>query len=283
MRNFSNLLIACGKPSIEDEATNSRIISGYEVTPHSIPWQAQVITTFKSGTKARCGGSLIDSRNVLSAAHCVATPWQDQLQGHELIFVTDPTKFVVILGQHQSMAGIITDGLNVTVCRVLIHKSLQNAKDLFTDLDNDFVILLLTNPVTFNDKISPVCLPTPNMDDHFLVNKTLLASGWGVGSQKESLPKYKTLHAVKLLGVSNEMCSKAHSDADIGMNPNIIITRNMLCAGYLNETKSICAGDSGGRLSSSSIAVYLKDIIDGIVPIMILIGYFRSSNLQQQR
>ena len=260
LRNFSILIIACGKPSIEDEGTNSRIISGYEVTPHSIPWQAQVRVTFKSGLTANCGGSLIDSRNVLSAAHCAATPWQDQLQGHELTFVTDPTKFVVIVGQHQSMGGITTDGLNVTVCRVSIHKSLKNAKDLFTDLDNDFLILLLTNPVTFNDKISPVCLPTPNMDDHFLVNKTLLASGWGVGSQTESLPNYKTLHAVKLLGVSNEMCSKAHSDADIGNNPKVIITRNMLCAGYLNETKSICAGDSGGRLSSSSIAIYFKDI-----------------------
>ena len=133
MRNFSNLFIACGKPSIVEEASHSRIISGriisgYEVTPHSIPWQAQVITTFKSGTKARCGGSLIDSRNVLSAAHCAATPVIDQLQGHELIFVTDPTKFVVILGQHQSMGGITTDGLNVTVCRVSIHKSLKNAK-----------------------------------------------------------------------------------------------------------------------------------------------------------
>ena len=249
MRNFSILIIACGKPSIEDEATNSRIISGYEVTPHSIPWQAHVITTFKSGTKARCGGSLIDSRNVLSAAHCTATPVQDW-GVHELTFVTDPTKYMVILGQHQSMGGIITDGLNVTVCRVSIHKSLKSAQDLFTDLDNDFLILLLTNPVTFNDRISPVCLPTPNMDDHFLVNKTLLASGWGVGSQTESLPTHKSLHAVKLLGVSNEKCSKAHSDAEIGENPNVIITRNMLCAGYLNETKSICAGDSGGRLSS---------------------------------
>ena len=166
MRNFTVLIIACGKPSIEDKGTHSRIISGYEVTPHSIPWQAQVRVTFESGLTANCGGSLIGPRNVLSAAHCAATPLLDQLQGHKLTFVTDPTKFVVILGQHQSMGGIITDGLNVTVCRVSIHKSLPTAKDLFTDLDNDFLILLLINPVTFNDKISPVCLPTPNMDDH---------------------------------------------------------------------------------------------------------------------
>ena len=253
LRNFSLLLIACGKPSIEDEATHSRIISGYEVTPHSIPWQAQVIITFKSGSKSRCGGSLIDSRNVLSAAHCTATPVQDW-GVHELTFVTDPTKYMVILGQHQSMGGVTTDGLSVSVCKVSIHKSLTTAQDFYGNskkrLDNDFVILLLTNPVTYNNKISPVCLPTPNMDDQFLVNKTLMASGWGVGSQTESLPMYQTLHAVKLLGVSNEKCSKAHSDAEIGENPNVIITRNMLCAGYLNETKSICAGDSGGRLSS---------------------------------
>ena len=268
MRNFSALIIACGKASIDDKAIQSRIISGHEVTPHSIPWQALVVMSFKSGRKMRCGGILIDSRNVLSAAHCT---FDQQLRK----LVTDPTIFSVMLGQHQTMNGLTTDGLNVSVCRVSIHKSITSVLDFMGGgnpdkiLDNDFVMLLLTHPVTFNGKISPVCLPTPNMDDQFLVNKTLTASGWGIGSEKESVPSgmYQTLHAVKLLGVSNEMCSKAHSDADKTLPSSHpvrkllrTITKNMLCAGYLNETKSVCVGDSGGRLSPSSISVNFKNI-----------------------
>ena len=265
MRNISTLNIACGRASIDDKAIHSRIIKGYEVTPHSIPWQALVVISFKSGLKGRCGGSLIDSRNVLSAAHCT---FDRQL----LTLETDPTKFSVMLGQHQTLSGLTTDGLNVSVCRVSMHKSITSVSDFMGStnpdkfLNNDFVILLLTNPVTFNGKISPVCLPTPNMDDKFLLNKTLTASGWGIGSETESVPSIQTLHAVKLLGVSNEMCSKAHSASDKTLPSShplrkqpITITKNMLCAGYLDEAKSICVGDSGGRSSPSSISINLNN------------------------
>ena len=78
MRAFK-IIIACGRASIKEKSITSRIAGGYEVTPHSIPWQAHLIIKtrfiyngeYMGSSKSGCGGSLISPRNVLSAAHCV--------------------------------------------------------------------------------------------------------------------------------------------------------------------------------------------------------------------
>ena len=37
------IVIACGRASIKEKPRTTRIAGGYEVTPHSIPWQAHLI------------------------------------------------------------------------------------------------------------------------------------------------------------------------------------------------------------------------------------------------
>lgn len=46
-----------------------RIVGGVIVTPNSHPYQAGLFMAFGGGT-ALCGGSIITSRTVLTAAHC---------------------------------------------------------------------------------------------------------------------------------------------------------------------------------------------------------------------
>jgi secreted trypsin-like serine protease len=45
----------------------SRIINGFEVPPHSIPFQVLMLLN----GRFQCGGSLISAQYVLTAAHCV--------------------------------------------------------------------------------------------------------------------------------------------------------------------------------------------------------------------
>ena len=58
------------------------------------------------------------------------------------------------------------------------------------------------------------------------------------------------LMAVKLPGVSNEVCWKDNLDNGKYW-PDVVwpnVTENMLCAGYPYEDKTVCPGDSGGIL-----------------------------------
>lgn len=48
---------------------NRRIVGGIIVTPNSHPYQAGLFLAFGGGT-ALCGGSIITSRTILTAAHC---------------------------------------------------------------------------------------------------------------------------------------------------------------------------------------------------------------------
>jgi Trypsin len=55
----------CGVTPIEPNV-NLRIVGGVETVPHSWPW----IVSLQTDRGHRCGGSLINERWVLSAAHC---------------------------------------------------------------------------------------------------------------------------------------------------------------------------------------------------------------------
>ena len=65
--------LECGKPAIKPiTADNNRIINGFKAVPHSWPWMISLGFTGKLDQQLHaCGGALISSRFVLTAAHCV--------------------------------------------------------------------------------------------------------------------------------------------------------------------------------------------------------------------
>jgi secreted trypsin-like serine protease len=49
----------------------SFIFGGTEVTPHSIPYQVSLFTTYVENVTGQCGGSIISQYYILTAKHCV--------------------------------------------------------------------------------------------------------------------------------------------------------------------------------------------------------------------
>uniref|UniRef100_H9GHJ5 Peptidase S1 domain-containing protein n=1 Tax=Anolis carolinensis TaxID=28377 RepID=H9GHJ5_ANOCA len=59
----------CGKPAYLPNV--SRVVGGDDAKPHSWPWQVS-LQYDKNGVWAHtCGGTLIESNWVLTAAHCI--------------------------------------------------------------------------------------------------------------------------------------------------------------------------------------------------------------------
>ena len=66
--------VRCGSPSVEPSlsVTVKRIVGGVEARKNSWPWQCLMLLDRGFQWKPRkCGASVIDSRHLMTAAHCL--------------------------------------------------------------------------------------------------------------------------------------------------------------------------------------------------------------------
>jgi len=203
----------------------SRIVGGQEAEINEYPWQAGLVTKFHS--RPWCGGSLVNSKWVLTAAHCTQGESKDTIQ--------------ILLGDHKITINSQPDltQLRFDVDRIRKHQSY----DKYTT-DYDFSLIKLTTAVDFaaHPDIRPVCLPPDTTNDYSGVTATV--TGWGTTSSGGSRPDY--LMEVDVGVISNEQCGN-----DYGYGPDWI-TDTMLCAAVPGGGKDSCQGDSGGPLVYTS-------------------------------
>ncbi|XP_029437241.1 serine protease 55-like [Rhinatrema bivittatum] len=159
-----------------------------------------------------CAGSILNSWWILTAAHClVAYP---------------PNSIKVKVGTTNLRHGKEL----LRVKKIIIHPE-YNAHDF----NNDVGLLLLSTPIEFNVLKTPICLPSAGN----FSNKdwtTCFVVGWGTTEPgKHRFPNI--LQKVEAELVDWDLCKQ-----------RVMITRNMLCAGFEEGGRSACVGDSGGPL-----------------------------------
>nr|XP_045610796.1 venom serine protease 34-like [Procambarus clarkii] len=202
----------CGR-----EGYNTRVVGGVEAGLHQFPWAAQVriATGF-------CGGTLINERFVLTAAHCV-----------DRLALASGALPEVVLGEHdRSRPDETPYTLVVTAKRVIPHENYRRSK---SPKDNDIGLIELATDVDLgaSRNIGPACPPDPSLqyDD---IRVTVI--GWGY----TNFPGHQAtvLQKVELATVPLAQCMKQYQAG--------IITDNMICAAA--PDKDACFDDSGGAL-----------------------------------
>ncbi|XP_006273585.1 tissue-type plasminogen activator [Alligator mississippiensis] len=202
-----------------------RIMRGFYADIASHPWQAAIFVKYRKvpGEHFLCGGILISSCWVLSAAHC----FQERYQAHQLKIILGRT-YREIPGKNEQQ---------FQVKKYIVH----NQFDPET-YDNDIALLQLTSEsakcTTETDTVRTACLPEPGLQ---LPDWTECEIS-GYGKHESYSPFYserlKEGH-VRLFPASQ--CTSQHLD-------NRTITKNMLCAGDTRQLDDACQGDSGGPL-----------------------------------
>jgi len=207
----------CGRTSLRPQ---NRIVGGEEATPHSIPYQAFILT-WKNGDIYLCGGTLLNKRYVLTAMHCLVDD-----QGNLAI------RSEVTLGEHDYYHhSEATQKFNTTV----IGRDDYN----YVSAIHDIAILKLDRDAELDDyAVIPACLPS-NLNEQY-VGKTAKVSGWGKIIHRGSNSNVLKETDVTILAQSDQKCKWTGEHAR-----NKLPTQ--MCA-YRNKT-SACHGDSGGPLA----------------------------------
>uniref|UniRef100_A0A671NS69 Zgc:123295 n=1 Tax=Sinocyclocheilus anshuiensis TaxID=1608454 RepID=A0A671NS69_9TELE len=213
----------CGRAPL-----NNKIVGGGRAKAAAWLWQVSIHVV---GFGHHCGGTLITKDWVLSAAHC---------------FQRFGVSNIVMYFGHLRQSGSNPYETSRTAGRIITHPNYDDYS-----LDNDIALIQLSS-VNFSDYIRPVCLSTANST--FAAGTESWVTGWG---SRKLCPLIcvtgqfpKILQEVMIPVVSNSDCKNAYG---------WFFTRNMICAGLLNQGgKSICPGDSGGPMLSRNVLLEKK-------------------------
>ncbi|XP_063992075.1 venom protease-like [Diachasmimorpha longicaudata] len=205
----------------------TRVVGGAPAKLGAWPWI--VALGYRSKTASNkprwlCAGSLVSSRHVVTAAHCV----------HRLNDL-----YLVRLGD-LDLDDDVQDGASpIDVPIEQVHEHPQYSETQYT---NDIAVLRLAYDVEFSELIRPICLPLPDeLYNKNYVNSLPFIAGWG--SIYFRGPSSSHLQQLQIPVVPPENCKTAFNRFK-----TTVIDERVICAGFAKGGKDACKGDSGGPL-----------------------------------
>ncbi|XP_055626921.1 chymotrypsin-1-like [Toxorhynchites rutilus septentrionalis] len=187
-----------------------RIVGGSNAIEGQFPFQ---VSLRSSDGIHFCGGTIIDNRWILTAAHCTIG--------------RAPTQMVVVAGTLLLSSG----GTTHQVLRVVYHPHFS-----LTRWENDVSLVELTTPIVFTNNVGPVELEASFVNEA----SGAQAAGWGLTSNPGSASNH--LQWIEATIISLAACREAYSpDNADHVYDNTICTSSPVGIG-------ICSGDAGGPL-----------------------------------
>nr|XP_005988760.1 PREDICTED: chymotrypsin-C [Latimeria chalumnae] len=212
---FVGTAYGCGDPAIAPTLT--RVVNGVDARPHSWPWQIS-LQYLRDGTwRHTCGGSLIATNWVMTAAHCISKSktYRVGVGKYNLVEEEGGTRYIA-------------------ADQLFVHEKWNS---ILVTLGYDIALIKLAEHVTLSDYIKLACIPPPEVI--LSNNYPCYITGWG--RLYTNGPIADKLQQALMPVVDHATCSKPDW---WGFG----VRTSMVCAGG-DGIVAGCNGDSGGPLN----------------------------------
>lgn len=208
------------------EETSGRVVGGRESDPGTFPWIVGLLDSFGFNF---CGGALIKSNYILTAAHCLHNKRVEEL--------------TAVIGLNDLDMAFLFNRV-YRLRQVILHPGFVHS-----NWSHDIALIKLSSPIVH---LEPICLPERNQR-YF---DALIVAGWGKTSSHHSLNSLKPnkLHQVSLPQVDQYFCEQTWLDN--------YVANDQMCAG--SAGKDTCIYDSGSPLMSFSGHGYRSASLAGV-------------------
>ncbi|KAI9932554.1 hypothetical protein ASPWEDRAFT_166206 [Aspergillus wentii DTO 134E9] len=189
------------------------IVGGSQARIEDYPYQVSL----HNNDTFLCGGSIISTEHILTAAHCV-TPYLGR-------------PLSVRVGSSEYESG----GELIDVAKATPHLEFDTST-----LQNDIAILRLAKNLEFGPKVLPVELPC-SCDGDPATGTKCSVSGWGATTADGDVVPH--LRAAFVPITDHKECAE-----NLAASGHDHVTDLMICAGEVAGGRDSCSGDSGGPL-----------------------------------
>ncbi|KAK9881048.1 hypothetical protein WA026_014392 [Henosepilachna vigintioctopunctata] len=232
--------------------TPDKILGGQATSPDEFPWMALLQYRKSNGaTPFACGGSLISSRYVLTAAHCVTGK----------ILTAVGRLYRVRLGEWDTdserdcQTQFNFQSCNDPPMDIDVERSIAHSGYSDTNINryDDIALVRLSRSVRTTNFIRPICLPNRSFSSP--VGRELFVAGWGRTEYASSSSKKLKL---KVPIAESQQCLRRFRTA------GVTLRNKQLCAGG-QAGKDSCSGDSGGPLMGTFNNDSAQWFVEGVV------------------
>uniref|UniRef100_A0A8D3CDU0 Macrophage stimulating 1 n=1 Tax=Scophthalmus maximus TaxID=52904 RepID=A0A8D3CDU0_SCOMX len=210
----------CGKREDRVPVSRLRIVGGI---PGNSPWTVSLRD--RKGNHF-CGGSLVDSRWVISTKQCFSSCYVD-LPGYSAMMGT------LFRDPQEGEPGVQTIPLTKIVCG---------------PSESQLVMLQLEYPAQFNERVSQICLPP----ERYIVAEgtTCEIAGWG---ETKGTGDQTVLNVAHIPVLSNKECNQYFRGR---------VRENEMCTGSFQGGVGACERDYGGPLACQNSDCW---VLEGVI------------------